>query len=66
VPSAGCSSRVPLLPIWWQPRQALFFTNRTYSAWLLKLGLIPFPCGPVPGNSLSAGTWSSENQYPAG
>ena len=56
MPSAGCSSRVPLLPIWWQPRQELFFSSRTYSAWLLKTGLIPFPSGPVPGNSLSAGT----------
>ena len=66
MPSAGCSSRVPLLPIWWQPKQELFFTSRTYSSWLLMSGLIPFPSGPVPGNSLSAGTWSSEYQYPAG
>jgi hypothetical protein len=46
--------------------QAPFLMSRTYSGWLLKTGLSPFPCGPVPGNSLSAGTLISENQYPAG
>ena len=31
-------------------------------AWLFMFGEMPLPCGPVPGNSLLSGTFSSEYQ----
>ena len=38
------------------------FRDLSHSAWLSMFGEIPFPSGPVPGNSSRPGTWSSENQ----
>ena len=39
---------------------------RRKAAWLFMFGREAVAVGPVPGNSLAAGTCSNENQYPAG
>ena len=54
-------SRVAMLPIWWQSWQPSL-SRSTHSAWCRMRSLMPLPSGPVPGNSLSAGTSSSEYQ----
>ena len=36
--------------------------RRIQSPWLLMLGEIPLPCGPVPGNSLFSGGLTREYQ----
>ncbi len=43
MPSAGCSSRVPLLPIWWQPRQAPFFSEPDVLRLALEVRVDPVP-----------------------
>ena len=67
VPSALEISRVARLPIWWHPVHPSVLTMfRIHSPWLFTFVEIPFPPGPVPGNSLLAGTCSSASQYCAG
>jgi hypothetical protein len=66
VPSAAGISRVPLVPSWWQAVQPPDLSERIHCAWVFTLGSMPFPCGPVPGNSDFSGTLSSESHQPAG
>ena len=54
-------SRVATLPIWWQSWQPSL-SRSTHSAWCRIARPMPLPSGPVPGNSLAAGTSSSEYQ----
>ena len=60
--NASGTLRVPGVPNAWHAMQPPDLTVRMKSARLLMLGEMPFPLGPVPGNSFSSGTRSSENQ----
>ena len=59
--SRSCTTRVAVLPSWWQSWQPCFMLS-TQCDWVRMLGLIPFPLFPVPGNSLGAGGSISEYQ----
>ena len=53
---------MPLVPSWWHAVQPPDFISLIHSAWLLMLGAMPLPPGPLPGNSPFSGTCISENQ----
>ena len=49
------------VPSWWHSWHPCFMRS-THLAWLVIVGEIPLPSGPVAGNSLSSGTSISEYQ----
>ena len=59
--SRCCTTRVAVLPSWWQSWQPCFMMS-SQAAWLCRFSEMPFPSGPVPGNSLAAGGSISEYQ----
>ena len=59
--SRSCTTRVAVLPSWWQSWQPCFMLS-TQCDWVRMLGLMPLPLFPVPGNSLAAGGSISEYQ----
>ena len=62
VPRAAGISRVALLPSWWHDSQLSVLTRSTHCPCVTMFGLMPLPSGPVPGNSLGAGTLANEYQ----
>src|SRR5437588_9356199 len=66
LPSAAGISRVALLPSWWHDQQLSVLIISMNWACDFIFGEMPFPPGPVPGNSLLSGTLSSEYQKLAG
>ena len=53
---------MPRLPSWWQAMQPPLLVRWSHSACVLIFGEMPFPSGPVPGNSFASGTCIIENQ----
>ena len=54
--------RVPGVPSAWHDMQPSDLTSASQYCWLRCPGLMPLPCGPVPGNSLFGGIRSIEYQ----
>ncbi len=55
-------ARVPGVPSAWQDMQPSDLTSVSHCACDRMVGLMPLPCGPVPGNSVFAGMRSIEYQ----
>ena len=61
-PNSRGITRVPGVPNAWQAMQPRLFTSASQCCCVRCAGLMPLPFGPVPGNSLFAGTRSIEYQ----